>query len=359
MYQVLGKLLKQNSRFLYSKKFISKLSAADISSEVLHAFEKDLPVVALESTIITHGMPYPKNMETALELEDIVRNQGAVPATVAIMKGQIKVGLNKDMIAELASSKAVKTSRRDFPYVMSKKLNGGTTVAGTLIVAKGVGIHVFATGGIGGVHRGGEETMDVSADLIEIGRSPVAIVCSGVKSILDIEKTLEYLETQGVTVVTYGKNKDFPAFYSASSGFSSPYNVETTEEAARMLHSLLQAQLNSGMLLAVPVPEEFALSGDHIEKAIQQSLQEAEKNGIKGRDVTPYVLEQVRILTSGKSLDTNIALVRNNAKIAAQLAINLKKLSRTKCRQTEGPSVHGKNIPSKETSEKQLLLTEP
>ncbi|KAJ9588705.1 hypothetical protein L9F63_017997 [Diploptera punctata] len=246
----------------------------DISPEVFDALRSHKPVVALESTIISHGMPYPQNVQTSKQVEEIIRNQGAVPATIAIIKGRIKVGLDGDELAEFASlsTPVVKTSRRDFPYVLGKGLNGGTTVAGTVIVANAVGIKVFATGGLGGVHRGGETTMDISADLTELGRNSIAVVSSGVKSILDIEKTLEYLETQGVCVITYGKSKEFPSFYTQGSGFESPYNVETPADAASLINKLFQLRLNSGLLLAVPIPEEHAMEGDAITKAIAAAV---------------------------------------------------------------------------------------
>ncbi|XP_021917454.1 uncharacterized protein LOC110828757 isoform X3 [Zootermopsis nevadensis] len=302
-------------------------SCIDVSPEVSKALRSHTPVVALESTIISHGMPYPQNLQTALQVEEIVRNEGAVPATVAIVKGRIKVGLNQEMLAEFASLKTpvVKTSRRDFPYVLSKGLNGGTTVAGTVIVSSAVGIKVFATGGLGGVHRGGEKTMDVSADLMELGRNPVAVVSSGVKSILDIERTLEYLETQGVCVVTFGENKNFPSFYTPRSGVEAPYNIESPVEAALLIEKLFELHLNSGILLAVPIPDAEAIEGNEIEKAISTAVKEAEDHGIKGKEVTPFVLNRVISLTGGRSLESNIALIKNNAKVGAQVALELAK----------------------------------
>ncbi|GFG39483.1 hypothetical protein Cfor_12442, partial [Coptotermes formosanus] len=300
----------------------------DVSPEVSKALRSHNPVVALESTIISHGMPYPQNLQTALQVEEVIRKQGAVPATIAIIKGRIKVGLNQEMLTEFASLKtpAVKTSRRDFPFVLSKGLNGATTVAGTVIVSCAVGIKVFVTGGLGGVHRGGETTMDVSADLTELGRNPVAVVSSGVKSILDIERTLEYLETQGVCVVTYGQNKNFPSFYTPSSGLEAPYNVETPAEAATLIEKLFQLHLNSGILLAVPIPEAEAVESCAIQKAIDTAVKEAEDCGIKGKEVTPFILNRVISLTGGRSLESNIALIKNNAKVGAQVAVELAKI---------------------------------
>ncbi|XP_067014005.2 pseudouridine-5'-phosphate glycosidase [Anabrus simplex] len=339
MQQKLGQIFHQHVSRAFRRYFHSN-SCVDISPVVKQAMESGQPVVALESTIITHGMPYPQNLETALQVEEAVRSQGAVPATIAIIRGRVKVGVDGDMLAELAAMKspAVKTSRRDFPYVLSKGLNGGTTVSGTIVIANLVGIKVFATGGIGGVHRGGEESMDISADLTELGRNPIAVVSSGVKSILDIKRTLEYLETQGVSVVTYGSSKDFPAFYSPRSGTEAPYNVTTPLEAAALLYSLLELRMSSGMLLAVPIPEEHALAGSEIEKAIQKAVKEAEEEGVHGKEVTPFILSRVNKLTAGKSLVSNIALVKNNAKVAAQLAVEFHKLQKNRLSTT--PTAH-------------------
>nr|CAD7450153.1 unnamed protein product [Timema bartmani] len=289
---------------------ISTFKLVDVSPEVSRALAERQPVLALESTIITHGMPYPRNLEMAESVEQIVREQGAVPATIGIIGGRVKVGLERDSMVELAILKtpAVKTSRRDFPYVLSKGLNGGTTVSGTIIVANLVGIKVFATGGIGGVHRGGEVSMDVSADLTELGRNPVTVVSSGVKSILDIGRTLEYLESQGVCVATYGPTKDFPSFYTPCSPHQAPYHVESPKEAAGLIHSLLELGLQSGVLLGVPVPGQFSMAGEEIEAAIDAAVAEAEQKNITGKEVTPYILSRVSALTSGKSLDTSILL---------------------------------------------------
>ncbi|CAO1412627.1 unnamed protein product [Diamesa serratosioi] len=292
-------------------------------------------VVALESTIITHGMPYPHNIETAMKVESIVRNEGAIPATIAIIGGRIKIGLSNDELEFMADVKGkkettLKTSRRDLAYVLSKKLNGGTTVAGTLICANMVGIKVFATGGIGGVHRDGENTMDVSADLVEMGKSSVAVISSGVKSILDIPKTLEYLETQGVFVGTYqSPNLDFPAFYTRASGVKAPYNFANPQEAAAAIYQSYLIGLNSGMLIGVPVPEEFAMDDAIISKSIEGALAEAKNAGINGKDITPFILAAVSKITAGKSLQTNMALIQNNAKVAAQISMALSDIERS------------------------------
>ncbi|XP_050068890.1 uncharacterized protein LOC126557228 [Anopheles maculipalpis] len=304
-------------------------SLIDIAPEVRETLQHTPQlVVALESTIITHGMPYPANLDTALEVEHIVRQQGAVPATIAIVGGRIKVGLGADQLRLLARSDSgtptLKTSRRDMAYVMATGRNGGTTVAGTLLVADAVGIRIFATGGIGGVHREGERTMDVSADLIELGRCPVAVVSSGVKSILDIPRTLEYLETQGVCVTTYGnKDCEFPAFYTRSSGSKAAYNLTSPTEAAMMLHMNRELGLGSGILIGVPIPERYAMDASEMDAVIAEALVEAERKRIQGKEVTPFILSAVSQLTRGKSLDANMALIKNNARVAADIAVEL------------------------------------
>uniref|UniRef100_A0A8D0GI40 Carbohydrate kinase PfkB domain-containing protein n=1 Tax=Sphenodon punctatus TaxID=8508 RepID=A0A8D0GI40_SPHPU len=278
---------------------------------VKEALANGRPVVVLESTIITHGMPYPQNLSMAKEVEEIVRLNGSVSATVGILKGRIHVGLKNEELEFLAKSKhLVKVSRRDLPYVLSKGLSGGTTVSGTMLVAHKMGIPVFVTGGIGGVHRGGEKTMDVSADLTELGRTPVAVVSAGVKSILDIGRTLEYLETQGVCVASFGNSREFPAFFSHQSGFQAPYQVQNEEEAAKLIASTLTLGLSSGVLIAVPCPKEQAASGETIEKAIQQAVNEAGAKGIIGKELTPFLLQRVNELTHGKSLDSSILLLK-------------------------------------------------
>ncbi|XP_052452958.1 uncharacterized protein zgc:136858 isoform X2 [Carassius gibelio] len=325
-----------------------------IHPDVKEALADQRPVVALESTIITHGMPYPHNLSTAKEVEAIVRAEGAIPATIGILEGSIHVGLSSDELDFLAQSKmALKVSRRDLPYVISKGMSGGTTVSGTMIAAHKAGIPVFVTGGIGGVHRDGENCMfikknsyihlkmftclylmtnilslvalDVSADLTELGRTPIAVVSAGVKSILDIGRTLEFLETQGVCVATYGESNSFPAFFSRQSEFTSPYHVSSPQEAADLIASTLSLGLQSGLLLAIPIPEEHAATGQQIEDAIQTAVKEASSQGVTGRDVTPFILQRVNELTKGKSLQANIALIKNNAKVGSQIACALSK----------------------------------
>ncbi|XP_043083149.1 pseudouridine-metabolizing bifunctional protein C1861.05 [Puntigrus tetrazona] len=297
-----------------------------VHPDVKEALADHRPVVALESTIITHGMPYPHNFSTAKEVEVIVRAEGAVPATIGILEGSVHVGLSSDELDFLAQNKtALKVSRRDLPYVISKGLSGGTTVSGTMIAAHKAGIPVFVTGGIGGVHRDGENSLDVSSDLTELGRTPIAVVSAGVKSILDIGRTLEFLETQGVCVATYGESKSFPAFFSRQSGFTSPHHVSSPQEAADLIASTLSLGLHSGLLLAVPIPEEHAATGQQIEEAIQTAVTEASSKGVRGRDVTPFILQRVNELTEGKSLQANIALIHNNAKVGSQIACALSK----------------------------------
>ncbi|NXU56594.1 YOW5 protein, partial [Turnix velox] len=267
----------------------------------------------------------------AREVEEIVTANGAVPATVGILRGQIHVGLTDEELEFLATSKKlVKVSRRDLPFVLSQGLSGGTTVSGTMIAAHKAGIHVFVTGGIGGVHRGGENTLDVSADLTELGRTPVAVVSAGVKSILDIGRTLEYLETQGVCVAAFGESKEFPAFFSRQSGFQAPYHVRDEEEAAKLIASTLGLGLSSGVLIAVPCPEERAASGQVIEEAIQQALSEARSKGITGKELTPFMLQKINELTDGRSLDSNLALIQNNARVGSCIAVALSKLQKAR-----------------------------
>ncbi|KAM7396967.1 hypothetical protein PAMP_019970 [Pampus punctatissimus] len=310
--------------------FQSKLCKNDslfrVHPSVSQALAENRPVVALESTIITHGMPYPHNLSTAKEVEAIVRAEEATPATVGVIEGKIHIGLSSEELDHLARCKSsLKVSRRDLPYIISKGLSGGTTVSATMIAAHRAGIPVFVTGGIGGVHRDGENSLDISADLTELGRTPIAVISAGVKSILDIGRTLEFLETQGVCVATYGSSKNFPAFFSPQSGFSSPYQVCNPEEAAKLIASTLSLGLQTGVLLAVPIPEEHAAAGQQIEQAIQTAVTEASGKGITGRDVTPFILQKVNELTEGKSLQANIALIRNNAKVGSQIACALSK----------------------------------
>ncbi len=300
----------------------------DINPEVLKALNEGLPVVALESTIISHGMPYPLNVETAVKVENIIRENGAIPATIAILSGKLKVGLTADEIEYLGKTKnVVKASRRDLPFVISNGLDGATTVAATMIIAELAGIKVFATGGIGGVHRGAEESFDISADLQELAQTNVAVVCAGVKSILDIGLTLEYLETQGVPVVGY-QTDEMPAFYTRESGFSVDYNVDSPEKIASAIKVKWDLGLNGGVVVANPIPEQFAMDYDTITNAINSAIQEAEEKGVKGKDTTPFLLAKVKDITGGSSLDSNIQLVYNNAMLGAKIAVELSKLDK-------------------------------
>ncbi|NXV12778.1 YOW5 protein, partial [Cepphus grylle] len=302
-----------------------------IQPSVQEALTEERPVVALESTIITHGMACPQNLSMAREVEEIVTTNGAVPATVGVLRGRIHVGLTDEELEFLASSKnVVKVSRRDLPFVLSQGLSGGTTVSATMIAAHKAGIPVFVTGGIGGVHRGGENTLDVSADLTELGRTPVAVVSAGVKSILDIGRTLEYLETQGVCVAAFGESREFPAFFSRQSGFQAPYHVRDEEEAAELIASALGLGLSSGVLIAVPCPKERAASGQVIEEAIQQALSEARSKGITGKELTPFMLQKLNELTDGRSLESNLALIQNNARVGSCIAVALSKLRKAR-----------------------------
>ena len=300
-----------------------------ISSEIQSALANGDPVVALESTIVTHGMPYPENFQMATEVENIIRQNNAVPATIAILNGKPHAGLNLDQLHELAtSSNSIKVSRRDFPYIMAQNgLSGGTTVSGTMLIANQVGISVFVTGGLGGVHRGAELSMDISADLTELGRTPVAVVSAGIKSLLDIEKTLEYLETQGVCVVTYGKKKTFPAFYCSKSAYNAPYNACDAQEAAQIIHAGFDvARTGSGILFGVPIPEENSVDGTMMETEIKKALEECKAKNIIGKYVTPYVLDKINELSKGESLKANLSLIRNNAKVGAKISRELANL---------------------------------
>ena len=298
----------------------------DINPEVRAAISAGQAVVALESTIISHGMPYPKNVETALTVERIIRDNGAIPATIAIMDGRLKVGLTPEEIEILGKSKdAVKTSRRDIPFIVAKGLTGATTVASTMIIAAMAGIKVFATGGIGGVHRGAQESFDISADLQEFGKTDVAVVCAGAKSILDIGLTLEYLETQGVPVVGYGTD-ELPAFYTSKSGFPVDYRVDTPREMAQALKAKWDLGLNGGVVIANPIPAEYEMDPAVIDRAITEAVRESEALGIKGKESTPFLLAKVKDLTDGASLDSNIQLVYNNAALGAKVAVELSKL---------------------------------
>jgi len=293
-----------------------------INPEVQHALEHNLPIVALESTIISHGMPWPQNAITAKSVEDVVRQNGAIPATIAIKEGKCLVGLTSNEIDYFGQAPNVwKVSLRDMPYVISKQIPGATTVAATMRIAALAGIKFFATGGIGGVHRGATTTMDISADLTEMGNTNVAIVAAGVKSILDIGLTLEYLETLGVPVVTFGQN-EFPSFYSSKSGFNSPLRLDTSDEIANLLKAKWGLQLNGSVLIANPVPKEFEMNVDEIEHHILKALQTATAENIKGKEVTPFILKNISQNTNGESLEANIALIKNNAKIASQIAVS-------------------------------------
>ena len=293
----------------------------DINSNIKKALEEKRPVVALESTIISHGMPFPQNVETALKVEDIVRNNGAIPASIAIINGKFKVGLTNDEIEYLGRSgqKIVKASRRDIPYLISTKVDGATTVASTMIGAEMAGIKIFATGGIGGVHRGAQKSFDISADLQELAQTNVAVVCAGVKSILDLGLTLEYLETHGVPVLGY-KTKELPAFYTQKSGFEVDYQMNSDTEIAHFLKVKWEMNLKGGVVIANPIPTEFQLDYISINEIIQNAILESEDKGIKGKEITPFLLAKVKELTHGKSLEANVQLVYNNAKLAAKIA---------------------------------------
>ncbi|OUO42298.1 pseudouridine-5'-phosphate glycosidase [Flavonifractor sp. An306] len=299
----------------------------DVAPEVAAAVAEGKPVVALESTIISHGMPYPQNVETALKVEQIIRDCGAVPATIAILGGRLKAGLSHEEIEYLGKKgqDVTKASRRDLAVLVARKADGATTVTTTMMIAHMAGIQIFATGGIGGVHRGAETTMDISADLEELASTPVMVVCAGAKSILDLGLTLEYLETHGVPVLGYG-TKELPAFYTRKSGFEVDYRMDTPEELAEAFHVSRQLGLTGGMLVTNPIPEEFAMDHDVINRAIDEAIAQANAQGIHGKATTPFLLAKVKELTGGDSLDSNIQLVFNNARLAARTAAALCKL---------------------------------
>ncbi len=300
-------------------------SYLEIHPEVREALATGKAVVALESTIISHGMPYPKNVETALAVENTVRENGAIPATIAIINGKCCVGLSKEQLEMLGNSKDVwKVSLRDMPYVISKKILGATTVAATMRIAAMAGIKVFVTGGIGGVHREAENTMDISADLTEMAQTSVAIVSAGVKSILDIGLTLEYLETMGIPVVTYGQN-EFPSFYSRKSGFTSPLRLDDTKEIAALLATKWKMGLNGSVLIANPVPAEYEIEAAEMKVYIEDSLKAAKSLNVTGKNVTPFLLQYIAEHTKGESLETNIALIKHNAKVGAEIAVEFYK----------------------------------
>ena len=298
----------------------------DFHPDVKNALKNNLPIVALESTIISHGMPYPKNIETALMVEETVRSNKAVPATIAIIKGRLKIGLTKEEIEFLATNNEIKKiSRRDLAVAVSQKLSGSTTVASTMIIADLAKISVFATGGIGGVHRGAETTLDISADLDELSRTNVCVVCAGVKSILDIGLTLEYLETKGVPVIGY-KTSELPAFYSTKSGFNVDYRVNAAIEIAGILKTKWDLSIDGGVLVANPIPVAFELESSVMNEAINLAIVEADNENITGKKITPYLLSKVNEITKGKSLDANIKLIKNNADLAAKIAVHFSKI---------------------------------
>ena len=293
----------------------------DVNPEVAAAVAAGKPVVALESTIISHGMPYPQNVETALNVEKVIRENGAVPATIAILGGRLKAGLTPEEIEYLGKTgqAVTKASRRDLPVIVAKGMDGATTVTTTMMIAHMAGINIFATGGIGGVHRGAETTMDISADLEELANTPVMVVCAGAKSILDLGLTLEYLETHGVPVLGYG-TKELPAFYTRRSGFEVDYRVDSPEELAKIFKVQRDLGLKGGVLVTNPIPEEYAMDFDVINKAIDEAIAQSVKEGIHGKATTPYLLAKVKDLTGGDSLASNIQLVYNNAALAAKTA---------------------------------------
>jgi pseudouridylate synthase len=296
------------------------------SPEVAAARSAGKPVVALESTIISHGMPYPQNVQMAQEVEQIIRDAGAVPATIAIIDGKICIGLAPEQLELLGTSPdAMKVSRRDLPFVLATRRLGATTVAATMICAQLAGIQVFVTGGIGGVHRGAETSFDISADLQELARTDVAVVCAGVKSILDIGLTLEYLETYGVPVVSVGQ-RAFPAFFTRDSGFTADFQFDSAIEQASFIQTKWQLGLHGGVVVANPVPEAFAMPKEEIDRITDQALAEAGQRGVSGKAVTPFLLARIKELTEGRSLATNIALVKHNALVGAQLAVAMRDL---------------------------------
>lgn len=297
-----------------------------VSEEVKQALREGKAVVALESTIISHGMPYPKNVETALRVEEEVRKYGAVPATIGIIDGVGIVGMSKEEIEEFGKRKGIlKTSRRDLPVIYARKLWGATTVATTMMLAKEAGIEVFVTGGIGGVHRGAPETFDISADLQELANTDVTVVCAGAKAILDLKLTLEYLETYGVTVLGYQTN-ELADFYTAHSGLMLEYKVEDPKDGAEIIKAKRENHLKGGILIANPIPEEYAMDKHIIDKCIEDAIQEMDKLGIHGKEATPFLLAKICELTNGDSLESNIRLVLNNAKIGSQIAVEYAKI---------------------------------
>ena len=300
------------------KKYLS------VSPEVQEALASGKPVVALESTIISHGMPYPQNVETALSVEKIIRDAGAIPATIAIIKGKITVGLTPDEIEYLGKKglSVIKASRRDLPVLLARGEDGATTVATTMIGAALAGVRVFATGGIGGVHRGAETTMDISADLEELAQTPVMVICAGAKSILDLGLTLEYLETKGVPVIGY-QTEELPAFYTRTSGFKVDYRIDSPKEIADAFNVKRDLGLSGGMLVTNPIPEEYSMDPEYINKNIADAIDECNRLGIHGKETTPFLLDKIQKLTGGDSLKSNIQLVFNNARLGAAIASEL------------------------------------
>lgn len=295
-----------------------------ISPEVAQALKENKPVVALESTIISHGMPYPQNVETAMRVEQVIRDNGAVPATIAIIGGKLKAGCTPEEIEYLGKKgqAVIKASRRDLPVLIARGEDGATTVTTTMIIAAMAGIKVFATGGIGGVHRGAETTMDISADLEELAQTPVMVICAGAKSILDLGLTLEYLETKGVPVIGFG-TEELPAFYTRHSKFKVDYRIDTPQELAAAFRAKLDMGLKGGMLVTNPIPEQYSMPQEVIDKAINEAVEESHRLGIKGKATTPFLLAKIKDLTGGDSLASNIQLVLNNAKLAALTAKEL------------------------------------
>lgn len=296
----------------------------DIAPEVANALAEGKPIVALESTIISHGMPYPQNVETALKVEEIIRENGAVPATIAIIGGRLKAGCTREDIEHLGKKgyAAAKVSRRDIPVIVARGEDGATTVTTTMLIAHMAGIRVFATGGIGGVHRGAETTMDISADLEELAQTPVMVICAGAKAILDLPLTLEYLETKGVPVIGYG-TEELPAFYTRRSGLKVDYRMDTPAEVAAAFAAQRELGLKTGMLVTNPIPEAYSMPEGVINAAIEQALTEAKQQGIHGKETTPFLLARVKDLTGGDSLESNIQLVFNNARVASAIAVEL------------------------------------
>ena len=302
---------------------MKKLSVC-LSPEVEEAIRLNKPIVALESTIISHGMPYPQNVETALNCQRICRENGAVPATCAVIGGKLCAGLTDEQIDYLGREglRVTKASRRDLPLLAAKHMDGATTVAATMIVAAAAGIRVFATGGIGGVHRGAETTMDISADLEELAETPVCVVCAGAKSILDLNLTMEYLETKGVPVIGFGTN-ELPAFYTRQSGIPVPWRADDPQEIASAINAARDLSYAGGMLVVNPIPEEYSMDADVINKAIDEAIEDAKRQGIKGKETTPFLLAKIKDITGGSSLDANIQLVYNNVRLAARIAAAL------------------------------------